>query len=666
MHTFVLRLQTASELAILGLVAFLILWHGGKTLDGTWLLAIAGCVPVMFFWWRQHRLQAGDPPVASPPRGLWWALMFFLVWTVISYLLSTTKNYGLDEVLRDGSCVLVFFWIYRLSSCPPLKTSLMRRIVHVAVIAGLIACLFGIAVYVLQPVNRFVGTFVDPRFVTDYWPNAWAQFLLLLWPLAYAVTLKKKLPVSVAVLGLITGCLFLSYSRGAFLVFVAQLGLMALLLLVGHLRRSRVPQAVRVSLPLEVLRAGLILLVALAVFFGVNQLRGQFHPVQSVAEKATFTASEGTSSVDERRHFWEASYALAMERPFFGWGPYSFRFIQPRLQTDVFVTSDHAHNVFLKLAMERGWPAAFLFALILVWVLLGATRESLRTPASPGGRTWDADLVLPAVIGVLGVTAHNLIDYNLQFVAIALLFWLLLGFLASRLRSAGKASPSRVLRTVEVLLAMIILCVAVLEGRNLIFSSLGRRAEAQGRIQEALEWYDEARNQMFSRDMHLSRASLYMAQRQWPEARDALLDYEKQNAEDARLWMLRGGVAEAVRDLQGAIQFYDKASILGRYNYLGILTGSLTTLRDLRDRSLLKDHEPQYRNTVQAYAAAVMRNAHYIGLSQNVEEFEKVAALMAQLYRADADLYRSMSIQVKAKALRLREELGNSEPGVLW
>src|SRR3989338_9084682 len=33
----------------------------------------------------------------------------------------------------------------------------------------------------------------------------------------------------------------------------------------------------------------------------------------------------------------------------------------------------------------------------------------------------------------LGIIAHSMIDYNLQFVSVCLIFWLVLGFLASEL-----------------------------------------------------------------------------------------------------------------------------------------------------------------------------------------------------------------------------------------
>src|SRR5205085_2079694 len=99
-------------------------------------------------------------------------------------------------------------------------------------ISAIIAAVVGVSVYIFQPVDRFVGTFFDFRFQTDYWPNAWAEFLLLAWPLLllWLQPWRKKLrPLRLVLFGFVFGTLFLSYSRGAFLTFIGQLALLGLL-----------------------------------------------------------------------------------------------------------------------------------------------------------------------------------------------------------------------------------------------------------------------------------------------------------------------------------------------------------------------------------------------------------------------------------------------------
>jgi Mg/Co/Ni transporter MgtE len=97
----------------------------------------------------------------------------------------------------------------------------LARIISVAT---LLACGVGVFVYILQPVSRFAGTFFDYRFHTDYWPNAWAEFLLLSLPLlCWSLFLRRNRDlVKITdtelfrgiVLGFVLGCFFLSFSRG--------------------------------------------------------------------------------------------------------------------------------------------------------------------------------------------------------------------------------------------------------------------------------------------------------------------------------------------------------------------------------------------------------------------------------------------------------------------
>ena len=161
--------------------SFSILFRGGKSLEATWILTgIAGAV-TFALWVRIHK---GEMKSRMLPDALWMPAILFVVWTFVSFAFSTTKNYGLDEVLRDSSLVLLFLWILRMGgSQSEDRFSFLHKLIFALLIATVLSCFVGITVYVFQPVNRFVGTFFDPRFHTDYWPNAWAEYLLLVWPL---------------------------------------------------------------------------------------------------------------------------------------------------------------------------------------------------------------------------------------------------------------------------------------------------------------------------------------------------------------------------------------------------------------------------------------------------------------------------------------------------
>lgn len=661
---------------LLAFVALSILWRGGKGLEATWVLAgIATVVTLASVWLGDFRRDKHR----DVPFMLWIGLLLFVAWTGVSLLFSTTQNYGLDEFLRDGACVLLFLWTARHAAMEEGGT-FIRRFFSVVTASILIACIAGLLIYVFQPVSRFVGTFLDLRFHTDYWPNAWAEMVLLAWPLAFVATQKWYPFVRILAMGLLLGCLFLSYSRGGLLAFAGQCGLYVLIESATFICSRPILQFIGscgdlhsstiIKFTFMVLSA---FLIGFAVFSGGNALRSQFFDIESVARKATFTASEGTSSIDERRSFWDAAIVLARERPLFGWGPYSFRFTQPRLQTEVFATSDHPHNVFLKLAMERGVPAALLFAAILAGILGAAvTRLTLRRPrvdSSTGLTTgdpllWSGHFSTAAIVAIAGVLAHNLIDYNLQFVGIALPFWMLLGILAPTVML--KFHQRNVIRVSALVLAVVIGSVAVLEGKYLVLSSLGRHAEAAGKTEEALQWYEMSQGQFFTRDMHLGRGALLLQKNDLNRARTALARYASQNQEDVRLWVLEGNVELAANDLPAAEAKYEKALESGKFNYLLATEGLLETMGRNPSRQKLIEREALILEVYRKFGEAIVQNVHFIALSDTVEVFERVVVKVRRLYPAIERQYRELAEKALENAAKEREAYGSRAAGMLW
>lgn len=647
------------EHAALAFIGFALLWKGGKGLEATWILgSLAVLMTFARFWLRTRDSQ----PVSRVPTDLWIALMAFLLWTVVSFVFSTAQNYGLDEVFRDGACILLFFWM--VHALQKGGGPFIRRWISVIAVATIIACAVGIPVYILQPVNRFVGTFFDYRFTTDYWPNAWAEYLLLSWPLVVLSLRRFSAPVRCLVLGFVFSCLLLSYSRGALIAFVLQIGIWIVILgvqrvLSGSLMTELRKNAVRWS---SIIVA--IALVSLAMFSGVNAIRSQYHQVESVAAKATFTASEGSSSISERSDFWHQSFRLSLVRPFIGLGPYSFRFWQPGLQTKIFATSDHPHNVFLKLAMERGWPSVLLLLFILLRIFLPAVRSGLRPRRSDQPEDDLSALRMAALIAVTGVLAHNMIDFNLQFVGIVLPLWLLLAVLSPVRIISG--TIRRCTSVTEILTALLLGCMLILEGRFLILSSLGRHAEAAGDTDSALGWYDQAHKEIFSRDMHLSRASLFLSQGDYAKADAAFDDYARVNETDARVWILRGHVALSAGRTQQALESYEAALKLGKYNYLEPLEGILKILSVGGPSDRVKNGKVDFLQIFHLFGEAILQNTHFIALSESVETFQRTGGLLQELYPEEKTNLAEFTKKVLDHAEEERSRSVSRTPGILW
>jgi O-antigen ligase len=672
------------EWALLLLLSFSILWKGGKSLEATWLLTGCASGLTVLYWLlcngrkrdedRQLELKQGLSVQRSEiPLAIWIISMLYIAWSILSYMFSETRNYGLDEILRTGGYVLTFLWIARMR-IEQQSTAIERLFPVVISVSTVLAGIFGIAVYSLQPVNRFVGTFFDYRFHTDYWPNAWAQFLLIAWPMILLLAWRQKNEklrwAIFASLGFVLSTLLLSYSRGAMLSFGGQCAVMLVLFSSVIVRDIRYRRAAGRTAVMTLIKAAAVSAIAVALFFAVNQIRMQTYDVQSVSEKVTFTAAEGTSSINERAQFWKQAYKLALERPLVGWGPYSFRFIQPELMQHVLATSDHAHNILLKLSMERGFPAAGFFAALFGSTLfMGVISFFMKRKAiSP-----DKDaLSIACIASIAGLLLHNMIDYNLQFTGVGLGAVITLGLLVPPVTSSVSGAASfrqwrirRLLLRTDLLVALLLFFIAAWEGVFLVTSSLGRHALAGGDMETASTWFARSHGAMFSRDLYLSEAQIALEQREYEEADAALDRYEEVNAVDSRLWRMRADLLQRtgkIPDAQAALQTaYDK----GKYTDLTITRMLLESLKT-GDAQLLSGRKLEFDALFAAYAEAIENNTHFIALSQNVEELEKVAELLAQIYPVDAERYDSIARSAAEHAKKERKQYTTAGAGILW
>jgi O-antigen ligase len=637
--------QRVLEAGVLGVLGYMILWKGGKTLSALWVLAFlaVGLTIIQNLFYKSKT----DGHV---PRLVWWSGMGFILLTALSFIFSMARNYGLDEVLQTTSLVLLLFWTIRWSHRQPYFESRFMRTVSVVLV---IACAVGVVVYTFQPVNRFVGTFFDYRFHTDYWPNAWAEAVLFLWPMLVWVfwgrkSAKNKVQpdwMKVCVLGFVFGCLLLSYSRGGFLTFSGQVVLMGILYRFFGRGRINWRRIMAIS------AASMVL--AMVVFLGINHLRGRFYPVESVTRKITFSSDEGASSVSERVQFWRQAVSLIPEQPLLGFGPYSFRFVQPHLERSVLATSDHPHNVILKYAMERGIPAALMFMILIGTVFYLGLRSFIKSGKS-------AQLVL--FIGIVGVLAHNMIDFNLQFQGISVPLWIGLGLFIKPVESKSRGNGLAT-RIFEVILAMGLLILAVSEGIFLFESFMARRAEAKGDVRSALQWYEMTNPALFPRDQWLARGVINLSLGNIPAAIRTTETYLKTNEQDARAWRLLGDIFLKAGTYDQAYTAYSRAYAFGRYNDIGITRGFVYVSAHSKQLGSMKKDVDQLLNE---FGLAIQKNTHFIALSKNVEDLVSLCDLMSQLFPENHTEYRALARETVVFAREARGRYTARSAGVLW
>ena len=646
----ILRVELLQIGLLSALLATSILWRGGKSIDVTWMFAIVTAMIVIVDIFRQRPSKASAGVVHT---FLCVSVIGFVGLTILSFWLSHTANYGTDEVMHTVTVSLLFFWLVRECIDNERVRSALLRII---VLSTLVACFIGLIVYIGQPVSRMVGSFFDARFHTDYWPNAWAELLILCWPIALLLKRDGRVTTTVrtsVLLGILLGSLLLSFSRGGIIVVVIQVVTGAMMYVMSG--KAHVPLRTRVPM------IALILSTALALFFSANALRGMTFPVESVVKKATFSAQEKRSSVSERAQFWSQSTALTLERPLIGWGPYSFRFTQPRLQSSILATADHPHNVILKLSSERGIPAAVLF-LAIIGVLACAAAGTIFLRRSHTSQA-DTPAVIALSLSLFGVLLHNVIDYNLQFVGIVLPSTVVAAAMYSITCNRAAVRCNRSIRLMNAVVATALLLFSLREGYGLFLSSVGRAAERDGNHALALEYYELAKWQLFSRDLYLSGAM--QARALGRDDTEWMTLALSKNDQDIRIFTLIASREMQKGNWAAAYEWAERAYQRGKFNDVTTMLNYLEVVAHVTPEALpvLK---AEFDSLIVKYAEAIESNVHFVALSKNVDALQELCQRMQQYFPEHSELY--LSVQKRTRIAAARESLSvTARPdGILW
>ncbi|MGA7081070.1 MAG: O-antigen ligase family protein [Terriglobales bacterium] len=231
--------------------------------------------------------------------------------------------------------------------------------------------------------------------------------MLLPFPLVLAATHFTSGNRKIAAAGiaaLMAGSIFLSGSRGGMAAFVAQMVVLAVLML--RRRQGSWKQ------PL-MLGAFLATVIVFLVWIGGNELTQRLASIHSEAREEISGGVRLGIDRDCLRMF--------AKRPFLGWGLGAFPIVYPEFRsfyTLFFV--NQAHNDYLQLLVETGL-AGFSIA---VWFLVLVFRRS-AAKLKNWTETASGALTVACLLGCVGILVHSLLDFNLQIPANAALFYVL-------------------------------------------------------------------------------------------------------------------------------------------------------------------------------------------------------------------------------------------------
>jgi O-antigen ligase len=211
----------------------------------------------------------------------------------------------------------------------------------------------------------------------------------------------------------------LSASRGGFLSLIVAVGLLVTLSM-RHWGRYR-----RMAwLAAAVFVVGLGLIVSLAGDLVLDRLE-------------TVGADNLSTSGSGRLAGWLVSLQAWMQRPWLGHGYGAYAALFDTIRDERFATAvyDYAHNTYVELLVELGWPATL--ALLVAMVLL--VRRCARNLDGPNRIAGLVGLTASVLVGI-----HALVDFSLQIPAVAVTYAALLGAgCGAGTRSGGGGSSRR-------------------------------------------------------------------------------------------------------------------------------------------------------------------------------------------------------------------------------
>ncbi len=389
---------------------------GGLPLDGADLMLVWVLAAWLAQGVAQRRIVLPHPP-------LLWPMLALLAALGLSLIGAQSYREGLPELLKWVQVLALYLAVVAL--LPPQRSGWLLAAL---LAAGAAQSLLGVFQFLTQTgPDAFI---LLGRFMRAYGafgqPNPYAGYLGLIAPLAMSLAIwswtSQPRPASslrivlLALAGLISLGLLVSWSRGGWLAFAAAVAVVVL----AHARRralAALALAGLAGLAVFLLGGGDLLPVSIA-----DRLAGLREYV-GLVDVARTEVTDANFSVIERIAHWQAALGMWRDHLWLGVGAGNYAVVYasynlPRWYEPL----GHAHNVYLNFAAEAGLPGLFTY----LWLWLASLWQALRTAAS-GDRFTAA--VGAGVLGALvHASIHNLFD-NLWVQHIYLTLALMLGLL---------------------------------------------------------------------------------------------------------------------------------------------------------------------------------------------------------------------------------------------
>jgi O-antigen ligase len=588
------------------------------------------------------------------------ALGAFIIFYLISYLFSQTKNVGLFEVILFVCSA--FIYIFVSSQKWDLK-KFEKFLIGIIVVLAMTS-LYGYWQYIFEPFNRFAGSFGSNIYKFSQYPNAYANFVIAALPVAFYFWYKKmntwmKTGLGALIVIVLTS-FFLSYSRGGLIV----LSLMGAAYVIGIILQNVQGRKWRDVIKTTMKKTWLLILmivISATLTMPVNYLRSLNHDdVNSFTQKVTLNADEASVSTSSRIEFWKGSVKLFFDNPILGTGPASFRYVYPKYQASLLENSSHPHNLFLKILVENGFFAMFVFVLFLGGLF--ARSAKVYKKLDQGEKAVFSVLIF----STLGSGLHNMIDYNLNFVSTIFLLFLFLGMISFFTNQKGVKSKNVVdvkkENIVKITLGIVAAVMLFVASHEVYYSLVFKQARAfhkNEQFDEAIAKYDQAQAIFLKRDLYISYGQVYNEVYEengdlaaLDRAEETLLIGYELNEYDAFLANFLGDVNFEQGDVKEARDYFEDAWRIDSKNNLDYMYDLIASDEALEFTDIIV-----VMSLLDEYQRQLANNAHLTILSGNPDAAIMLyEALIDEIYESeDAALYNFYYNELKAGMELMKE-----------
>jgi O-antigen ligase len=611
-------------------------------------LIVVGCMKGWFFsWWKRRKTK--EPGFVGPPKMILIPLILLVGWSAFSFVTAKVSTFGFTEIymLFAGALVFLYFSTTKLTAREKKEEhsiSFLEKYLPFGLTLLLTFSLIGgIYGFLTTDHTRFFGLFYNPEIKADSWPNAYALFFLLTFPLTiYWAFVQKHFTnhatafIKILFIGILLGGFLMTFSRAGMLAFIIEMVILGIFLM------HRIKPISLIKLWHIFIISILIAATSYASVQVLQTVKSANGDITDISERITFQESQGGSSFTERKEFFTGSMSLIKEEPLTGFGPSSFKWIYPHVQEGFLSLSDHPHNLIFKYATERGLPAVIFF-LVFLFTIFIKTNPFSRNSTTFQKFTWAA---------LLGALAHCMVDHNLNFISNYLIFWLLLSALAASIISEKSTKTtkeysflSHLLTAIFALTLIIILACSsvriVKDSWHYLWLSQsfgpttnsGSRGDVENYTPLLPRWtllrLDDgyAKNEPFlNKDGEIM---MQYPQNRAIEKRQILLEnHLKYNLYDAEAYSRFGQIAFNKNQLEDALTHYAKAIEVNPKNTFKYYAGYARTATKLNNAQAIEELRPNLERLIEEYMPLYDANLHYTQRDNEMEYINELRKLL--------------------------------------